>query len=186
MRPGRYASNIIIVLIMLLLLPVIGIKAQDGGMFPPDSVRHPRREETPRYPLDIVIGELGRGTAPYTAWLFANSFLDALIRSNRTSSVFSGIDDHLLSRLNTEMNDLKPDRYRIGGGRTEIDGSVSFLIRFLNQEKSMSGELYLAENRAASGEASWRVDDFLLEESRDIASLNESRRYDFTFYERFY
>jgi hypothetical protein len=66
--------------------------------------------------------------------------------------------------------------WRVGGGRVEPDGSISFLIRFLGREKSVTGELYLrrtepvvktgddAEEPAESEEsAAWQVDDVLLE-----------------------
>ncbi|MDR2072525.1 MAG: hypothetical protein LBP60_03725, partial [Spirochaetaceae bacterium] len=83
----------------------------------------------------------------------------------------------------------------IGGGRVESDGSVSFLIRFLGREKSITGELYLwqEENAANSPGGAvepglrWKIDDILLEAPRNLAEGKYSPGgADTTLYERFF
>jgi hypothetical protein len=49
----------------------------------------------------------------------------------------------LLETVLEELGLLSPRTFRIGGGRTEADGSVSFLIRFIGRDQGLAGELYL-------------------------------------------
>ncbi|MDR0472692.1 MAG: hypothetical protein LBH43_03330 [Treponema sp.] len=152
----------------------------------PVSVRRPGREETPRYPRDIVIGELDRGNASQPAWLYARDFLNALIRRDKTARIFTETDSALLGRLFDGLEEANPDKYRIGGGRVEEDGAVSFMVRFLGREQSITGEIYLAPQEGEEGSSPWRIDDLILEEAQDIKDIREASRYDFTPYDRFY
>ena len=69
----------------------------------------------------------------------------------------------------------------------EADGSVSFLVRFLGSEESIAGELYLVKAEEPNSEiARWQLDDFILEEKRELSEIRDSYRYDFSPYERFY
>ncbi|MDR2617414.1 MAG: hypothetical protein LBC62_00965 [Treponema sp.] len=185
----------------------------DSGAIP-EMVRRPQHGEAPRYPRDTVIGELGRGSAPEAAWRYARELLSALVQGNREAPVLAAADKELKDRLFGSLEAVGAEKYRLGGGRTEADGSVSFLVRFLGGEKGISGELYLmradtepaetaadveavpdAETAAGEGGApeaaavpgdGWQLEDLLLEEERDLAGEQNGYRYDFSPYERFY
>jgi hypothetical protein len=154
----------------------------------PDIVRQPQQGEAPRYPRDTVIGELGRGTAPEAAWTRAGAVMDALTRGVRTAGALEAAGESLTERLFASLEGINPTKYRLGGGRVEADGSVSFLVRFLGRSESVAGELYLiregtAEDRSAG---SWQLDDLILEEAKDLAAEQNAYQYDFSPYERFY
>ena len=167
----------------------------------PDALRRPERGEAPRYPQDLVIGELGRGNAPDAAYRFAGELLKALVSGNAEAPVLAGSGSVLAKNLLEELEDLDPRSFRLGGGRIEADGSVSFMVRFLGPEKTVTGELFLrregdpgipvsgestelaAESRA---QANWLLDDLVLEEKKALGQVNDSYRYDFSPYERFY
>jgi hypothetical protein len=161
-----------------------GELAGNTGFFPPDSVRRPFRDELVRLPTDVIIGELGMGAAPSGAYLFAKDFMESLIHQNDTAPIFSGVDNALLYFLFEEIEFLEPYAFRLGGGRFEPDGAVSFLVRFIGREKSMTGEMYLMEQSNEDGSVSWLLDDFIVEESIDIIELRESYRFNFSTYER--
>ena len=145
----------------------------------PDVLRRPLRGEAPRYPRDMIIGELGQGTAPDEAWQFALQLISSLLTSSRS---ISGISDAaFVERTYASLETVEPVKYHIGGGRTEEDGSVSFLVRFLGREKWMTGELYLRNDSSL-----WALDDFLLEEGRSFEEAKKSYPYDFSPYERFF
>jgi hypothetical protein len=193
--------------IFLYTTIVIGLvmpaKVVSQEEYVPELLRRPQRGEAPRYPLDMIIGELGRGSAPEEAWLYARQFLDALIRGSKNAAVLSGLDKDMLNRLFTEIETLKAEKFRLGGGRIEADGTVSFVVRFLSRDKSMMGELYLVSPDEISPRPSltaesiqtetvetrqirWRVDNLALEEARELLMEREAYRFDFSPYERFY
>ena len=153
----------------------------------PDAIRRPERGEAPRYPRDMVIGELGQGESPDGAYQLARQFLSVLISGSRDAQIITDSPSLLTETAFEELSGIGPRSYRIGGGRIEADGSVSFLVRFLGSEESITGELYLrkAENEE-SQEAGWLLDDLLLEDKRAITEIRDSYRYDFSPYERFY
>jgi hypothetical protein len=159
------------------------ITAQDAniGVVPvPESLRRPERGEAPRYPEDLVIGELGQGEAPQGAYLLAQEILSALARGRNDAPVLqrsSLITEEILE----EVGSLGTRSYRIGGGRYEPDGSVSFLVRFIGRTESITGELFVRFETQ-----SWLLDDLMLEEKVPLSNLRDSYRYDFTPYERFY
>jgi len=158
----------------------------------PDVLRRPERGEAPRYPTDVVIGDLGQGESPDGAYLFAKELLSALVAGNKEAEILKGLGSVLTENIFEEMNDLGSRSYRLGGGRTEADGSVSFMIRFLGSEESITGELYLrqAENPEETAElpggGKWLLDDLILEEKRELTEIRDSYRYDFSPYERFF
>ncbi|MDR1288463.1 MAG: hypothetical protein LBK08_12710 [Treponema sp.] len=107
----------------------------------PDELRRPRRGEDPRYPEDMVIGELGRGKAPEEAWRLAEDLLSALVMQDR--SRLSSVDSLILDNLLGTLGEIDPGTFRLGSGREEPGGSVSFLVRFMGREEWIAGELYL-------------------------------------------
>ncbi|MDR0602330.1 MAG: hypothetical protein LBG42_08105 [Treponema sp.] len=185
---------------------------EDGTV--PDSLRRPRRGEDPRYPEDMVIGELGMGKAPEEAWRFAGDLLSALIAQDRSG--LSSVDGLALDNLLGTLGEIDAAAFRLGSGREEPDGSVSFLVRFMGRDEWIAGELYLrsAENvpeakvpeakapearmaetetsapepaaATAPGRAVWFFDDLLLEEKQDRGTEKGRLSFDFSPYERFF
>jgi hypothetical protein len=152
-----------------------------GGTIP-DQIRRPQRGgEAPHYPRDIVIGELGRGEASEDAYLFARDILSAFLYDNSDAPSLSGIGPLLLEETGNALKEISPVKFRIGGGREEEDGSVSFLFRFLGREQGIAGELYIR-----SQDEKWRFDDILIEDPHDTTTRLEIYPYDFTPYERFF
>jgi hypothetical protein len=114
------------------------------------------------------------------------------------------------------LNVVKPLFFRLGSGREEPDGSVSFLVRFAGREQGIIGELFIrsrervitspppaarSENDSASAEPAqaqpanvpvtektWVFEDLILESprSREEETLENRQRYDFSPYERFF
>ena len=153
----------------------------------PETLRRPVRGEAPRFPQDIVIGDLGQGTAPDGAYIFARNILSALTAGNENAPIFQNSSSFLIEELLGKISDIRARSFRIGGGRNELDGSISFLVRFLGQTESISGELFvrLADTPGAGGRR-WSLDDLVLEEKRTLAEIRDSYRFDFSPYERFF
>lgn len=159
-----------------ILYPVLIQSDQDRGTLP-GALMRPQRGEAPRYPRDAVIGELGRGSAAREAYFFAQSFMTELIKGN--GEALSALASP--AEIFTGLEELKPEKYRLGGGREEADGSVSFLFRFIGRERMLTGELYLR----LKGDR-WELDDLILDEPRDITEGTDGYRFDFPPYERFF
>jgi hypothetical protein len=189
MRCGKAAWCLV-----LALLAAAGARPQEAGESkpPPPSeseaaatipraLLRPQRGESVRYPSDLVIGELGRGAEPEAAFDFAWNFLAALVRRNKSAGGSAGLGETKTGRLLEALAAAEPRVFRLGGGKREPDGSVSFLTRFVGREKWIAGELYLVEERGR-----WRVDDLVLEEPKDIASGKDAYRLELAPYERFY
>jgi hypothetical protein len=83
--------------------------------------------------------------------------------------------------VSEKLGALEPRKFRIGGGREEADGSVSFLFRFISRDQGIAGELYLRQE-----EGIWLADDIILEEPQTSPIPGERYAYDFSPYERFY
>jgi hypothetical protein len=109
----------------------------------PEELLRPQRGEAPRYPVDTVIGPLGRGEASEEAYLFARKVSAALTAGNRNDTSLSGMNSVSLEAFLSELNAISPQVYRLGSGREEPDGAVSFLVRFLGRERGITGELYI-------------------------------------------
>jgi hypothetical protein len=129
----------------------------------------------------MVIGTLGQGSVQDGAWKFANDFISALMAGQTNDSILiyenSGLFENCLNALNT----INPLKYHLGGGRSEPDGSVSFLVRFLGREQWIAGELYIRQEGN-----NWRLDDLILEESRSLEEGKSTYPYNFSPYERFF
>ena len=178
----------------------------------PNTLLRPERGEAPRYPKDLVIGELGQGNAPAEAYQFARELLSALITGTGNAPALEGTTSLITDDLVETIKSIEPRSYRLGGGRTEADGTVSFLIRFLGHEESITGELFLRQQYAqqyaeehteaiseleetdveadkeekVNNELKWFLDDLILEEKRALSEIRDSYRYDFSPYERFF
>ena len=109
----------------------------------PDELLRPRREESPRYPIDTVIGELGRGTAPTDAYALARNIASAMVAGSIDAPVLSTVNRVFLEDYMSLLDEINPRMFRLGSGRTEPDGSVSFLVRFVGRDYGITGELYV-------------------------------------------
>jgi len=163
--------------LICLCIVAPGLLSQEAAQTVPDGLRRPERGEAPRYPRDLVIGELGQGEASDGAYLFVRNFLSDLM-AGRTQST---VDSVSTENLREEITGIRARSYRLGGGRIEADGCVSFLVRFLGPNESITGELFI---RAEGGV--WVLDDLVLEEKKTFSEIRENYRYDFSPYERFY
>ncbi|MCL2231686.1 MAG: hypothetical protein FWB99_01245 [Treponema sp.] len=150
----------------------------------PEALRRPQRGESPRYPQDVVIGELGRGQAPEEAYRFALSILAAMAAGNSGSPALQSAPPALIASHIQDIGSMDgPRNVRLGGGRVEADGNVSFLVRFVGREESVTGELFI---RRAENTEQWFFDDIVLEEKRSLAEIRDSHRFIFSPYERFF
>jgi len=173
--------------------PFFAVSQARGSI--PEVLLRPARGESPRYPIDTVIGELGRGQASQSAFSFANSVCRALLSGQVRHTALSSIRSAERERYISALEIINPLTYRIGGGREEADGAVSFLVRFIGRDYAISGELYIRfvtkestgeEQPAAQG--SWTFEELLLDEPKDRDTEYEESiyRYDFNPYERFF
>jgi hypothetical protein len=150
----------------------------------PEALRQPQRgDENPRYPRDAVIGEMGRGLASEEAYRYARNLLQGALSLNRESALLAGAAPSQLEELFAALETLSPQQYRVGGGREEADGAVSFLFRFIGRELSLAGELYIRLDNNA-----WRLDDIIVEEAKALSEggLMNTYKFDFSPYERFF
>ena len=108
---------------------------------PPELLR-PRYGESPHFPQDYVIGTLGRCDASEESYRYARLIVAGLAAGNGKAEGVVFPEQKRLSVLKS-ISGLGTRSWRVGGGRVEPDGSVSYLIRFLGRENSVTGELYL-------------------------------------------
>ena len=164
--------------------------SQDAGNHvAPNSLRRPHRGEAPRYPTDLVIGALGRGEASEGAYNFARNILSALMGNRREAPVFVDSATHITESLFDEINSFRPRTVRLGGGRVEPDGSISFLVRFISRDESLTGELFvrwIGASESSSGAGRWILDDLALENRIALSDIRETFQFNFSPHERFF
>jgi hypothetical protein len=141
-----YMGHKVLILVLGLALPAVVLPAsfvlfaQDGGSFTlPAEIHRPQYGEAPRFPRDYWIGELGRGEAGEEVYRFARRFLEDLAGGNTEQT-----PEHIKASLEP-LEGLEIRNVRIGGGRIEPDGSVSFMVRFLGREEAVIGEIFLRQ-----------------------------------------
>jgi hypothetical protein len=181
-----------ILMITIIFICVTVSATSDTAL--PDDITRPQRGESPRYPHDLIIGELGKGQASENAYAYAKSALNALFKG---ADSFEGADADVWERARTGIKTVNAQKFRLGGGREETDGSVSFIFRFIGREQWIVGELYIrftaieektsdeegADNTDKSG---WKIDGLILDDPRTAGQNLESYQYDFSPYERFF
>jgi hypothetical protein len=179
----RTSFRAIITFLAVLVLPVylFSQNSADIGGTIPEALLLPLRGEAPRYPRDMVIGALGQGTAPDGAWRFANDFVSVLMAGQTSDSILANVNRGLVENFISALDTISPLKYHLGSGRTEPDGSFSFLVRFLGRQQWIAGELYLRPE-----ENGWRFDDLVLEEGRNLEEGKDAYPYNFSPYERFF
>jgi len=179
---------------LIFLIPFLAF-SQANDSFIPEELLRPARGETPRYPIDTVIGELGRGRASASAYTFAEVVVSAFFRGRIDHPALSPVSVSMQQSYMSALDMIDRRSYRIGGGREEADGAVSFMVRFIGRDYGITGELFIRFEAIETelddeGEinGNWIFEDLILEEAVDLEveqkeSLN---RYDFSPYERFF
>jgi len=164
----------------------------------PEELLRPKSGEAAHYPIDTVIGELGKGSAPDAAYSLARSIASGFVSANMEHPGLAGINSVLREDYLTVLGEISPRSYRLGGGREEPDGAVSFVVRFLGRESGITGELFIRyvtrqvqqddENAETKTTGSWKFEDLILEEakSREEEQHESLQRFDFSPYERFF
>jgi hypothetical protein len=136
----------------LFLLGTGGVFSQESnaedelsqrGSIPQELLRPRREGESPRYPVDTVIGPLGQGRASEEAYRFARRIATALLDGNLSSPALSSANKVFVENCINALNAVNPRFFRLGSGREEPDGAVSFLIRFVGREEGIMGELFV-------------------------------------------
>ncbi|MFP3090698.1 hypothetical protein LQZ21_10265 [Treponema sp. TIM-1] len=150
------------------------------GTIPPVLLR-PQRGEALRYPRDVLIGELGRGQVAEDAYVFARSLMVALLYKNRNSRLLTSLGSAFWDDFFRTLDQVSPRKYHLGGGKEEVDGSTSFLFRFIGSGQGIAGELYLRKENN-----NWFLEEIILETIKAIGEGEEPYKYDFSPYERFF
>jgi len=197
-RPLALGLFLFVSIFAVSLQPVVAQEQMDQvsrGSIPEELLR-PKRGEAPRYPIDTVIGELGKGTASDFAFSFASNIGSAFLSGNKENSALASIDSAVKENLLSALEVVNPMSFRIGGGREETDGAVSFLVRFIGKDRGITGELYIRyitrQSQGPDGEVkttgNWVFEELLLEEAKDreVEQKESIYRHDFYPYERFY
>jgi hypothetical protein len=109
----------------------------------PEELLRPRRDESPRFPIDTVIGSIGQGKASAEAYGFARKVAAALLAGNINAPALSSVKKVFLEGYMDALNVVNPRFFRLGSGREEPDGAVSFLVRFAGREQGITGELFI-------------------------------------------
>jgi hypothetical protein len=156
---------------------VMNLTAQDvAWTMLPETLRRPQKGEAPRYPKDTVIGDLALIDVPDAAQNMAKRLLSALVVKDREASVLAALETSFLDGIFATLEPIETWKYRLGGGRTEPDGSVSFLLRFIGRESWVSGELYLKFEHET-----WLLDDLILEAPAVFSSSSNVPPYERVF-----
>jgi hypothetical protein len=109
----------------------------------PEELLRPKRGEEARFPVDTVIGELGQGEAPLAAYSLAKTIAAGLISANKEHPGLAGISAALKDEYFSVLEEVYPRSYRLGGGREEADGAVSFMVRLIGKDLGVTGELFV-------------------------------------------
>jgi len=171
--------------------PIVQDRNTRGSI--PEALWRPARGEAPRYPVDTVIGELGKGKATEAAYNFAVSVCEGLLSGDAKNTSLATVNSASRESYLSTIEIIGPVGYRIGGGREEADGAFSFLVRFLGREHGISGELYVRYRTRVNQQTGrttglWIFEELLLDEVKErVKEQQESiYRYDFNPYERFF
>jgi hypothetical protein len=176
--------------LLVLCLIARNLSSQEAYTVP-EALRMPERGEAPRYPRDMVIGDLGQGEVSEGAYLYAGNILVAITAGRREAQVLTNSGFSFTESIFDKIRSIRPRDSRLGVGKYEPDGCVSFLIRIIGPQESITGELFIrladsvdATDGIAAGR--WLLDDLILEDKRALTDIRDSYRYDFSPYERFY
>jgi hypothetical protein len=155
----------------------------------PEVLMRPQRGEAPRYPTDVIIGVLSQGNIPNGAYRFARDVMTAFVTGARNTAALSAASSVSREALFSSIEKVKPRKFRLGSGREEADGAISFLVRFMGREQGITGELYIRAAEAAEGEKEvppWQFDDLILEDPLSLDEKREGPSFDLPPYERIF
>jgi hypothetical protein len=159
-----------------------GFSQESDSISIPDAIRRPSRTDTPRYPRDSVIGDLGRGDLSQEDLDYASSVLRALLQGREQSPLFSTLNEGVAAELIGELQKIRANKFRIGGGKEIVDGAGSFLFRFIGRDRQIGGVMYFVR-----GEGGYSLDDIILEAiPQNLIDENSDPQSDIFPYERFY
>ena len=174
---------------LFFFILVFASHAQGRGSIP-EALLRPGWGESPRYPVDIVIGELGQGRAPTAAYIYAGLLAQGLLSGQMSHNALTSINPALRENYLSQLSGISARSYRLGGGRREPDGAVSFLVRFMGRDYGLTGELYvrLSALQTEDENETWVFDELVLEEAKSLeAALREAlNRPDNFLYEGFF
>jgi hypothetical protein len=187
-------KNIFLIICLFFTVSLFVAAQSARGSIPADLLR-PSRGESARYPVDLVIGELGQGKAPAAAYSFANSVSQGFLSGQPGHPSLASVNHDVRDKCLKALSGISPRNYRIGGGREEPDGVVSFMVRFIGRDYGITGEMYVksasrrfegSTETAQSG--SWVFDDLILDEakSRETETEEASKLINYLPYERFF
>jgi len=183
---------------VLLFLISVSIHGQTRGTIPEELLR-PNRGEGSRYPEDTIIGELGQGRASSAAYSCAVSLAEGFLSGQVNNPALVSVNPDLRESYLYALGKIAPRSFRLGGGREEADGAVSFLVRFIGREYGITGELYIRyitrqveeDDGEVTVTGNWVFEELLLEEAKNRETEREEssqlrHRLDLLPYERFF
>jgi hypothetical protein len=171
--PSRDTSSPIEVpsLTMKSLNPVSSVEKtpppRNGDFFIPTG------GESPVYPKDFAIGELGPPRVLPGAFDFAHTFLASLAQGHFDATLLEHPSDIDEKTIKNTVALVGPRYFRLDRGKEGPHGSLSFLFRYLGSEQSVTGELYLIPEKG-----SWLIQDLELENPQTDKLGDGTYRYD--------
>jgi hypothetical protein len=170
------------ILIVLLVGGYAGFSQDVDSVTIPDAIRRPSRTETPRYPSDSVIGNLGQGELSQEDLNFASNVLRALMQGREQSPLLLTLNEGAGREFIEKTQKIRAFKFRIGGGKEIVDGAGSFLFRFIGRDGQLGGAMYFVRS-----ESGYILDDIILEDiSQNLVDGNKDRASNMFPYERFY
>jgi hypothetical protein len=157
--------------------------SQDGESITiPDAIRRPSRTDTPRYPRDSVIGDLGRGELAEEDFDYTSNVLRALMQGREQSPLLQTLGEGMGREFIDKILGIRAYKFRIGGGKEIVDGAGSFLFRYIGRNGQLGGAIYFV--REGGG---YVLDDIILEDiPPNMLDGDRDRVSDLFPYERFY
>jgi hypothetical protein len=133
-----------------------------------------------RLPQDFVIGKIGDEGIEPNAYRFAVDFLSSVAKSEEVAQSYTDRGLQEAKAIGPLLAPLLPVSIRVGSGTAEGEGGVSFLVRFVGKERSVSGELHLVRSSST-----WLVDELILDEPVSDYGEDGAARFDPFTYTRF-
>jgi hypothetical protein len=169
-------------LVVLLAGGYAGFSQDVDSLTIPDAVRRPSRTETPRYPSDSVIGDLGQGELSLDDFNFASNVLRALMQGREQSPLLAALNEGAGEEFIEKIQGIRAFKFRVGGGKEIVDGAGSFLFRFIGRDGHLGGAIYFVR-----GEDGYVLDDIILDKiPQNLLDENKDRTSNKFPYERFY
>lgn len=140
----------------------------------------PTGSEAIRLPQDFVIGKIGDEGVEPNAYRFAVDFLSSVAKSAEVTRFYTDQSRQEAKSIAPLLAPILPASVRVGGGTAEGESGVSFLVRFVGKERSVSGELHLVQSSSV-----WLVDELILDEPVSDYGSDGAARFDPFTYTRF-